>query len=544
MQGGMMEPSNQRDRSGKGLSWRALQTRCGLGVRGRRFGVGLSTLALFAVLLPLLAWADNENRVLIDRVEFDPKEMTLTLHADILDVKGIPVENVQPQDIEILAGGKPLKFTEGGLTLQTAEKAQEPVAIVLLLNESRAYQVNSESEKHSTFDQEKEGAAQFIQRLSGNDMVAVLVYREGTPHEVLYSFAGDFKQAREAVMNAVVPQAEELPANNQGEQKAPQSLLPESVRAVDKALSYFVDNLDKSDKIKTARRRFLVVMSDGKDRETRKDKLTAKTSKMLEKYQDYKIHVHTIGYSQDDEQYLSNLQTIANTTGGVYSFINNKDGLGFIPSVWDNISGRIKKQYVITAKLSDLPDWGERIQGKDEANYAIALKVKMKDGATAEAGYNDVHLPLPSVNWTKYLKLAGMVLGGILGVGLIIAFIVFMAKRKPAQAAESGKREKVEYDGPSRGKLTVLQGPLAGEIFPLIDDVTTIGSMKGNTIIIQDGSVSRRHAAIKIDQMRYEVADMNSTNGVLVNGQKIHKIFLRDGDRIQIGSTEIVFSLK
>jgi pSer/pThr/pTyr-binding forkhead associated (FHA) protein len=90
----------------------------------------------------------------------------------------------------------------------------------------------------------------------------------------------------------------------------------------------------------------------------------------------------------------------------------------------------------------------------------------------------------------------------------------------------------------------VLQGPLAGEIFPLIDDVTTIGSMKGNTIIIQDGSVSRRHAAIKIDQMRYEVADMNSTNGVLVNGQKIHKIFLRDGDRIQIGSTEIVFSLK
>ncbi len=522
----------------------AQMTKVRAGLR-RRFGMGIGSLVLLAVLLPIVALADNENRVLIDRVEFDSKEMTLTLHADILDVKGIPVENVQPQDIEILAGGKPLKIVDNSMSIVTAEKSQEPVAIVLLLNESRAYQVASESEKHSTFDQEKEGAAQFIQRLSGNDMVAVLVYREGTPHEVLYSFAGDFKQAREAVMNATVPQNEELPANNLGEQKQAQSLLPESVRAVDKALSYFVDNLDKSDKIKAARRRFLVVMSDGKDRETRKDKLTAKTSKMLEKYQDYKIKVHTIGYSQDDEQYLSNLQTIANTTGGVYSFINNKDGLGFIPSVWDNISGRIKKQYVITVKLADLPDWGERIQGKDEANYAIALKVKMKDGATSEAGYNDVHLPLPSVNWSKYLKMAGMILGGILGLGLLIVFFVFMSRRKSAEpAAAGGKREKVEYDGPSRGKLTVLQGPLAGEIFPLIDDVTTIGSMKGNTIVISDGSVSRRHAAIKIDQMRYEVADMNSTNGVLVNGQKIHKIFLRDGDRIQIGSTEIVFSLK
>ena len=90
----------------------------------------------------------------------------------------------------------------------------------------------------------------------------------------------------------------------------------------------------------------------------------------------------------------------------------------------------------------------------------------------------------------------------------------------------------------------MLQGPLAGENFPLIDDVTTIGSMKGNTIVISDGSVSRRHAAIKIDQMRYEVADMNSTNGILVNGQRVHKVFLKDGDQIQIGSTVLQFNLK
>ncbi len=501
-------------------------------------------LSLIALLLPLGVWADNENRVLIDGVEFDAKEMQLTIHADILDVKGVALEGLQAGDLQIMAGGKPLKFTEAGITLQTAEKAQEPVAIVILINESRAYMVASEAEKHSTFEQEKEGAAQFIQRLSGNDMVAVIVYREGTPHEVLYSFAGDFKQAREAVMNAVPPAVEEQPATNLGAQQAPQDLHPESVRAIDKALNYFVENLDKSDKIKAARRRFLVVMSDGKDRETRKDKLTAKTTKMLEKYTDYKIRVHSIGYSQDDEQYLSNLQTVANSTGGSYYYIANKDGLGFIPSYFDNIAGRIKKQYVISGKLAELPDWGEIIQGKDEMNYAVQLKVKTKDGATLEAAYNDVHIAKPSLNWLKYLKLAGMGLGALLGVGLLIALIIFLIKRKPAEAAPQSGGQQQQYDGPSRGKLTVLQGPLAGQIFPLVDDVTTIGKMKGNTIIIEDETVSRRHAAIKIDQMRFEIADMNSANGVLVNGQKIHKIFLRDGDRIQIGNTEIAFTLK
>jgi pSer/pThr/pTyr-binding forkhead associated (FHA) protein len=133
----------------------------------------------------------------------------------------------------------------------------------------------------------------------------------------------------------------------------------------------------------------------------------------------------------------------------------------------------------------------------------------------------------------------------LVGLGLIILLIVMLGRRKGGgEAQQMSSKERREYDGPARGKLTVLQGPIAGEMFPLIDDVTTIGSMKGNTIVIEDGSVSRRHAAIKIDQMRYEVADMNSTNGVLVNGQRIHKVFLKDGDKIQIGTTEILFTLK
>ncbi len=503
---------------------------------------GLFRMVAACALLVLVAPAfAAESRVTLDRVEVEAKENFLRLHVDVLDAKGAPVSSLAPGDVEVLANGKPIKLTD--IEIQTAEQAQEPVAIVILLNASRGYQIQGAGEEHGTFQQAKEGAAQFIQRLKGNDMVAVVVYRESVPHEVVYSFASDFSQAKEAVLNYNVPAADLNPENNQGQAARERSLLPEFQSAVKKVLDFFNDNLASNTKLAGAHRRFLVILTDAKDRETRKDKLQPKLKKMVEeKIEENGIRIFAIGYSPDDEQYLSLLQDIANVSGGAYTYVPNKDGLGQIPSVFDAIATRIKKQYIIKAKWAELPDWGDPVKGKDEANYAIGLKVKMKDGAEAEAAFNDVRLPLPSLNWLKYLKIAGIVLGGLLGIVLLVALIVFLVRRKKAAPAQVETR--AAYDGPARGKLVVLAGPLAGETFPLIDDVTTIGSMKGNTIVIADGSVSRRHAAIKIDQMRYEVADMNSTNGVLVNGQRIHKVFMKDGDRVQIGTTELQFNLK
>jgi hypothetical protein len=503
----------------------------------KRWSLALAALVL---LLPGLALADS--RVVIDHVAYDAKEKTLTMYVDVLDVKGNPVENLSPADLKLTASGKPLVTSD--IQLQTAQDAGEPIAVVLLLNASRAYQAMGESEEHSTYQQEKEGAASFIKMLSGNDKVAVVQYREGFPHEVVYSFASDFKQAAEAVSNATVPDGDALPENNLGKQVGTQTLSPEIVRAIDKSMNYLAENLEK---LGSARRRFIVIMSDGKDRETRKDKLISKIQNVLDKYEEYKIRIHAIGYTADDPMYLPLLQTVANSTGGVYKGIDPsaKEGFGSIPSVWDSIAGRIKKQYVIKAVLADIPEGGEPVKGKDEVNHVIGLSVAMKDGAVSEAVFNDVRMPKPSIAWGAILKWVSIVVGGLLGIGLIIFLIVFVSRRKGSdEGSGSGGNQRQEYDGPSRGKLVVLAGPLAGETFPLIDDVTTIGSMKGNTIVIQDGSVSRRHAAIKIDQMRYEVADMNSTNGILVNGQRVHKVFLKDGDRIHIGSTEVQFNLK
>ena len=493
-------------------------------------------LLLALLLLPASLLADE--RVVIEHISFDEKTMELTIHADVLDSRGVPVDKLKEAALEVLASGEKLSVAEDGISIEQSKDAGEPIAVVILMNASAAYHIHGENEVNSTYQQEKEGFSQFIMKMSGSDKVAVYQYRESVPFEQVYDFASNFKQAKDAVLNAKVPDHDLDPETIGGGNKKKRSLAPEVLRAVQKAMGYMVDNLDK---LGSARRRFLVVMSDGKDRETRKSKLTKKIERVLDKYAEYKIRVHAIGFTADDPQYLSILQSLANGSGGLYRRIDFKD-FSNIPSQIEGFADRIKKQYIIKLKLDTLPDWGEPVKGKDEANYNITLKVTGSDDSVNEGQMPDVVLPMRGFDWKNLLKWIGIVLGGILGIVLLIFGIKAIAGR--GGGSEEVEHERVQYDGPDRGKMHVRAGPLAGETFPLIDDVTTIGSMRGNTIVIEDGSVSRRHAAIKIDQMRYEIADMNSTNGVLVNGARIHKVFLRNGDIITIGTTEMEFRLK
>jgi pSer/pThr/pTyr-binding forkhead associated (FHA) protein len=73
------------------------------------------------------------------------------------------------------------------------------------------------------------------------------------------------------------------------------------------------------------------------------------------------------------------------------------------------------------------------------------------------------------------------------------------------------------------------------------DEVTTIGSVAGATVVLADPAVSRKHAAIRKVDGSYELADLGSTNGVYVNGHKVPKKTLEIGDIIRVGNTEAVF---
>ena len=90
--------------------------------------------------------------------------------------------------------------------------------------------------------------------------------------------------------------------------------------------------------------------------------------------------------------------------------------------------------------------------------------------------------------------------------------------------------------------LFVIQGYDQGNRFALDDKPATIGRDASNNIRLRDAEVSRRHAEIRRDVNGRTLVDLESSNGVYVNGRRVKTRRLLNGDQIQIGKTVLLFS--
>lgn len=93
----------------------------------------------------------------------------------------------------------------------------------------------------------------------------------------------------------------------------------------------------------------------------------------------------------------------------------------------------------------------------------------------------------------------------------------------------------------ARARIEITSGPLAGRVVTLAEEITSFGSTEGNSVVLPDSAVSKKHAGIRLAEGAFELADLGSTNGVYVNGARTPKKQLEDGDVIRIGYSEIVF---
>ena len=69
-----------------------------------------------------------------------------------------------------------------------------------------------------------------------------------------------------------------------------------------------------------------------------------------------------------------------------------------------------------------------------------------------------------------------------------------------------------------------------------------IGRSRDCDIQLSDANVSRRHAELRQEGASYWIVDLASTNGIEVNGKRVKRAKLRDGDKVTMGSTDVVFS--
>jgi len=108
------------------------------------------------------------------------------------------------------------------------------------------------------------------------------------------------------------------------------------------------------------------------------------------------------------------------------------------------------------------------------------------------------------------------------------------ADTEAASAAELGLEPEPEPEPPASIKI-------GGRSHDLRKPSVVIGRSKESDIRVSDPNISRRHAEIRQEGPTYWIVDLGSTNGISVNGRSVKRAKLDDGDRITLGSTEVVF---
>lgn len=122
--------------------------------------------------------------------------------------------------------------------------------------------------------------------------------------------------------------------------------------------------------------------------------------------------------------------------------------------------------------------------------------------------------------------------------------------KKPSETTEQSPLPKPDTDRQPIGvqlpvgkrlSLAVLDGTDAGMVHRIDKPRMTIGRANAD-IVLNDSEASRQHAAIEVRDTTYLLTDLGSTNGTLVDGQRITgAVELTDKSEFQIGTSTIMF---
>ncbi len=140
--------------------------------------------------------------------------------------------------------------------------------------------------------------------------------------------------------------------------------------------------------------------------------------------------------------------------------------------------------------------------------------------------------------------------GGGGGAGLGMVVIVLALVVGAGSAVIITQRRRVVRPGmpvvpraTTRSRLYGLRGSWAGQVLDISPGGLTIGRGSGNTLRLEDRTVSRQHARIRYAQGQWFLQDLGSSAGTYVNGQRVQATKLSDGDIIRVGETEMQFRI-
>jgi FHA domain len=166
-------------------------------------------------------------------------------------------------------------------------------------------------------------------------------------------------------------------------------------------------------------------------------------------------------------------------------------------------------------------------------------------------------LALQSGRLTLNGLIGGMV-GGLLGGLLFDPVDLMLSDRTLMEGAELSRAVGFTIIGAAVGLmigltdlltrsawLKVTSGPLRGKEFSFDRTPIRLGSSPKNEIyLFKDPKIDPIHAIIDRLRDAYELSDSGSSTGTFINGQRIRRHRLQDGDQIRIGDSEFIYSTR
>lgn len=111
-----------------------------------------------------------------------------------------------------------------------------------------------------------------------------------------------------------------------------------------------------------------------------------------------------------------------------------------------------------------------------------------------------------------------------------------------APPAPAQRGEHAPYAAhPSTASFATVTVGATGHDVALHGQRVTVGRLRDCDICLADANASRRHAAFVPDDGGWAIEDLDSSNGTYLNGTKVARAALTDGDAIEVGVTRLVF---
>jgi len=521
------------------------------------------TLILLLLCTPL--WAQN---ISLNHLKTNTDNFPQMVHSSVLalDNASEPLKNLNAGNFRISLGGAAVDTL---LNVTTFENSKQGLSILVCVDVSG-------SMKGKPLASVKDALLSFIGEKRDNDEIAILAFAEQT--ELICDFSTDTEFLRESIANLKI-----LPG--------------------DTSLYYSIDKgLDRlSGPAAKNEGRFMILFSDGKE----DNPATAFTlDGVIAKARAKQVPIFAAGYTTQDRQYLQVLDRVSQQTGGSYYDAPDAQSLS---EHFGKVSRQILGSYILSYPVFGLAGDGLEkdlsitlAQGAFKAEFPDPVKVRVPANREAISGPDEID---PEGGGGQLSP--GWIIGIIAALMAAGAGVFFWLKAKKKkrlaeqrrqqeeeerlrqeqqaryqeeqrrleeeqrQLQEQTRREsetRVQDQGPrsrehtvilnpgtgtgefrgGSGKglsLEVLMGSEQGQIFNIGAEGATLGRAQGNSIVLNDSTVSSRHARIYWSDGQFYIEDLGSLNGVFVNGQKVTLSRVEQGSTFKLGSNEGVFRL-